>query len=63
MSRLSPISWNELIRKMHALGFKGPYTGKGPHRFDGGLDSYPLISLLENEIKVSANKTHIRLDS
>ena len=48
---------------MHALGFKGPYTGKGPHRFDGGLDSYPLISLLENEIKVSANKTHIRLDS
>ena len=31
MSRLSPVSWNELIRKMHALGFKGPYTGKGPH--------------------------------
>ena len=31
MSRLSPVSWNELIRKMHALGFEGPYTGKGPH--------------------------------
>ena len=31
MSRLCPVSWNELIRKLHALGFDGPYTGKGPH--------------------------------
>ena len=30
-SRLCPVSWNELIRKVHALGFEGPYTGKGPH--------------------------------
>lgn len=31
MSRLSPVSWNELVRKLHALGFDGPVTGKGPH--------------------------------
>lgn len=31
MSRLSPVSCNELIRKLHTLGFEGPYTGKGPH--------------------------------
>ncbi len=31
MSKLLPVSWNELIRKLHILGFKGPYYGKGPH--------------------------------
>ncbi|MCR3883136.1 type II toxin-antitoxin system HicA family toxin [Methanotrichaceae archaeon M04Ac] len=31
MSRLSPVSWNELIRRLHALGFEGPYSGRGPH--------------------------------
>jgi predicted RNA binding protein YcfA (HicA-like mRNA interferase family) len=31
MSRLSPVSWKELIRRLRALGFEGPYTGKGPH--------------------------------
>jgi predicted RNA binding protein YcfA (HicA-like mRNA interferase family) len=31
MSRLSPVSWNELVRRLHALGFEGPYTGRGPH--------------------------------
>ena len=31
MSRLSPVSWNELVRRLHALGFEGPYSGRGPH--------------------------------
>lgn len=31
MSRLAPVSWNELVRRLHALGFEGPYTGRGPH--------------------------------
>ncbi len=31
MSRLVPVSWNELVRRLHALGFEGPYTGRGPH--------------------------------
>ncbi|HPJ85212.1 MAG TPA: type II toxin-antitoxin system HicA family toxin [Methanothrix sp.] len=31
MSRLLPVSWNELIRRLHALGFEGPYSGRGPH--------------------------------
>jgi predicted RNA binding protein YcfA (HicA-like mRNA interferase family) len=31
MSRLSPVTWNELVRRPHALGFEGPYSGRGPH--------------------------------
>ena len=31
MSRLSPVTWNELVRRLHALGFEGPYSGRGPH--------------------------------
>lgn len=31
MSRLAPVSWNELVRRLYALGFEGPYTGRGPH--------------------------------
>ena len=23
-------SWNELVRRLRALGFEGPYTGRGP---------------------------------
>ncbi|MGD0953172.1 MAG: type II toxin-antitoxin system HicA family toxin [Methanotrichaceae archaeon] len=30
-SRLVPVSWIELVRRLHALGFEGPYTGRGPH--------------------------------
>jgi len=32
MSRLFyQYSWNELVRRLRALGFEGPYTGRGPH--------------------------------
>lgn len=31
MSRLSPVTWNELVRRLHALGFEGPFSGRGPH--------------------------------
>ena len=31
MSRLSPVTWNELVRRLHALRFEGPYSGRGPH--------------------------------
>ncbi|HWQ19691.1 MAG TPA: type II toxin-antitoxin system HicA family toxin [Methanotrichaceae archaeon] len=31
MSKLTPISWNELIKRLHELGFQGPLTGRGPH--------------------------------
>ena len=32
MSRLSPVSRDELIRRLRELGFTGPYTG-GRHQF------------------------------
>ncbi len=53
MARLSPVSYNELVRKLKALGFEGPISGgkhlfmlKGdvrlnisnPHRQDIGVD-------------------------
>ena len=54
MSTLSPVSFNELVRKLKALNFEGPFSGgkhlfmvKGdlrltitnPHRQDMGLIS------------------------
>ena len=27
MSRLSPVSWRELVQRLHELGFEGPYAG------------------------------------
>lgn len=31
-SRLTPVSWNTLVRRLHALGFEGPYRS-GKHYF------------------------------
>ncbi len=30
MSRLSPVTWNELIQRLQKLGFEGPFSG-GKH--------------------------------
>jgi predicted RNA binding protein YcfA (HicA-like mRNA interferase family) len=53
VSKLSPVSWKELVRKLRELGFSGPFSGgkhpfmiKGdliltvpnPHRGDIGID-------------------------
>lgn len=27
MPKLSPVSWRELVQRMHELGFEGPYAG------------------------------------
>ena len=32
MSRLSPVSWRELVRRLRVLGFEGPYEG-GKHPY------------------------------
>ena len=38
MPKLSPISWRELVRKLRALGFEGPYAGgKHPYMVKGTL--------------------------
>ncbi|TRZ52479.1 MAG: type II toxin-antitoxin system HicA family toxin [Dehalococcoidia bacterium] len=31
-SRLSPVSWTELVKKLRKLGFEGPYQG-GKHPY------------------------------
>ena len=53
MSKLSPVSWRELVKRLRKLGFEGPYQGgthpymvKGdlvltipnPHRREIGVD-------------------------
>jgi len=53
MSKLAPVSFSELVRKLRALGFKGPFGGgkhlfmvkedlrltvPNPHRQDIGVD-------------------------
>ena len=38
MPKLSPISWRELVRKLRALGFEGPYAGgKHPYMVKGTI--------------------------
>ena len=38
MPRLSPVSWRELVRRLHALGFEGPYEGgKHPYMIRGDV--------------------------
>lgn len=38
MPKLTPISWNKLIRCLHHLGFEGPYRGgKHPYMIKGDL--------------------------
>jgi predicted RNA binding protein YcfA (HicA-like mRNA interferase family) len=32
MPRLSPVPWQELVRRLRALGFEGPYSG-GKHPY------------------------------
>ena len=27
MSRLTPVSWGDLVKRLRELGFEGPYTG------------------------------------
>lgn len=27
MSRLTPVSWRDLVKRLHELGFKDPYAG------------------------------------
>ena len=38
MSKLSPVSWKELVRRLRQLGFEGPYqSGKHPYMLKGDL--------------------------
>ncbi|MCS6806169.1 MAG: type II toxin-antitoxin system HicA family toxin [Acidobacteriota bacterium] len=38
MSKLSPVSWKELVRRLRKLGFEGPYQGgKHPYMLKGDL--------------------------
>lgn len=38
MDKLTPVSWNEFVRKLRKLGFEGPYQGgKHPYMVKGNL--------------------------
>ena len=38
MAKLSPVSWTELVRRLRALGFEGPYQeGKHPYMVRGNM--------------------------
>ena len=38
MPRLSPVSWRELVKRLHKLGFEGPYQGgKHPYMIKGDI--------------------------
>ncbi|HED04087.1 MAG TPA: type II toxin-antitoxin system HicA family toxin [Candidatus Fraserbacteria bacterium] len=59
MPRLTPVSWNELVRRLRELGFEGPYAGGRhpqmrreevtlilPNRHEGDIDVGLLKRLL-----------------
>ena len=65
MPRLSPVTWQELVRRLEGLGFEGPYYGgkhpymvrddlvltlPNPHRGEIGVD---LLSRLLEQASVS----------
>ena len=33
MSKLTSVSWNEMVRRLGELGFEGPYLSSGPHPY------------------------------
>lgn len=33
MSKLTSVSWNEMVRRLRELGFEGPYLSSGPHPY------------------------------
>ncbi|MFZ2471253.1 MAG: type II toxin-antitoxin system HicA family toxin [Methanothrix sp.] len=33
MSRITNVSWNELVKRLRELGFEGPYLSSGPHPY------------------------------
>jgi predicted RNA binding protein YcfA (HicA-like mRNA interferase family) len=38
MPKLSPVKWSELVKRLRALGFEGPFAGgKHPYMVRGGL--------------------------
>ena len=38
VARLGPVSWKDLVRKLHAMGFEGPlYRGKHPYMVRGQI--------------------------
>lgn len=38
MAELSPVSWADLVRRLHKLGFDGPYKGgRHPYMIKGDL--------------------------
>ncbi|HEY68227.1 MAG: type II toxin-antitoxin system HicA family toxin [Chloroflexi bacterium] len=65
MSKLSPVKWSELVRRLRALGFEGPFAGgkhpymvrddlvlriPNPHRREIGPD---LLARILRQAKVS----------
>jgi len=68
MSKLSPVSWRELVHRLRELGFEGPFRGgkhpymiKGelvltipnPHKRDIGV---PLLSRILKQADISTEK-------
>ena len=33
MSKLTSVSWDEMVRRLRELGFEGPYLSSGPHPY------------------------------
>ncbi len=53
MSRLTPVSWGDLVKRLRELGFEGPYTG-GRHPQMRRGDITVIIQIHMKAISVSA---------
>ncbi len=65
MAKLSPVSWSDLVKKLHKFGFAGPYRGgkhpymvkddlvltiPNPHRKEVGVD---LLTRILKQARIS----------
>lgn len=68
MAKLSPVSWSDLVEKLHKFGFEGPYRGgkhpymvkddlvltiPNPHRKEIGVD---LLARILKQAGISRRK-------
>jgi len=53
MPRLTPVSWRELVQRLHQLGFAGPYAGGRHPQMRRGEVTVIIPNAHEGDISVS----------
>ena len=60
MSKLTPVSWSELVQRLRELGFEGPYTGGRHPQMHRGEVTVIIPNPHEGEIGVGLLRRLLR---